>query len=62
MTARPPWCDHRCQRRVLIKCLTPNGSLGGIWQGGGGLAADALGSVYLSTGNGTFDADTGGSD
>jgi PQQ-like domain len=49
-------------RRVLIKCLTPNGSEGGIWQGGGGLAGDASGNVYVSTGNGTFDADTGGSD
>jgi hypothetical protein len=54
--------DALSMRRVLIKCLTPNGSEGGIWQGGGGLAADALGNVYLSTGNGTFDANSGGSD
>jgi hypothetical protein len=49
-------------RRVLIKCTTPNGADGGIWQSGAGLTADALGNVYLSTGNGTFDANTGGSD
>jgi hypothetical protein len=31
--------------------------LGGIWQAGGGPAADASGSIYLMTGNGTFDKD-----
>jgi VCBS repeat-containing protein len=30
---------------------------GGIWQAGAGLATDTTGSLYLSTGNGTFDAD-----
>jgi hypothetical protein len=54
--------DGSSLRRVLIKCTTPNGADGGIWQSGAGLAADALGNVYLSTGNGTFDANTGGSD
>jgi hypothetical protein len=54
--------DGTSLRRVLIKCITPNGTEGGIWQSGAGLAADALGNVYLSTGNGTFDANTGGSD
>jgi hypothetical protein len=34
---------------------TPNGTLGGIWLGGGGVAADSSGALYLSTGNGTFD-------
>jgi hypothetical protein len=34
---------------------TPNGTLGGIWLGGGGIAADSSGALYLSTGNGTFD-------
>jgi len=54
--------DGASLRRVLIKCITPNGTEGGIWQSGAGLAADTLGNVYLSTGNGTFDANTGGSD
>ncbi|WP_350339209.1 Ig domain-containing protein [Geomonas sp. Red32] len=42
--------------------VTPNGSQGAIWQAGKGLAADAAGNIYLMTGNGTFDANTGGSD
>lgn len=41
---------------------TPNGNKGAIWQGGGGPAADVDGTVFLATGNGTFDANTGGSD
>ncbi len=35
---------------------TPNGSDGGIWEAGGGLAVDSQGFLYASTGNGTFDA------
>jgi hypothetical protein len=31
----------------------------GIWQGGGGLAADETGQVYLITGNGPVDIDSG---
>ena len=41
---------------------TPNGSRGGVWQDGAGLSADADGNVYFSTGNGTFDAESGGPD
>ncbi|HEY2646383.1 MAG TPA: hypothetical protein VGI34_05395, partial [Candidatus Acidoferrales bacterium] len=35
--------------------LTPNGNEGSIWQSGGGLAADAQGSIYALIANGTFD-------
>ena len=41
---------------------SPNGTRAGIWQSGGGLSADTLGNIYLQTGDGTFDASTGGLD
>lgn len=37
-----------------VFCTTPRGEMGGIWQGGNGLAADAQGNLYLMTGNGSF--------
>jgi hypothetical protein len=43
-------------------CITANGSSGGVWQSGDGLAADTLGNVFFMSGNGTFDANTGGQD
>jgi outer membrane protein assembly factor BamB len=41
---------------------TPNGVEGGFWAGGSGPAADASGSIYAPTGNGTFDVNSGGID
>ena len=41
---------------------TPNGYDGGFWGGGSGPAADANGSIYAATGNGLFDATSGGID
>jgi hypothetical protein len=41
---------------------TPNGSDGGIWMAGGGPSSDGLGNIFMADGNGTFDANTGGSD
>ncbi len=41
---------------------TPNGSQGGIWGGDGALVADSSGNLYYMSGNGTFDANSGGSD
>lgn len=37
-------------------CLTANDSGGSVWQAGQGLAGDAEGNVYFTTGNGGFDA------
>src|SRR6266851_2495372 len=42
---------------------TPNGSDGGLWSGSGGaVVGDPSGNVYYLSGNGTFDANTGGPD
>jgi Bacterial lectin/Chitobiase/beta-hexosaminidase C-terminal domain/Fn3 associated len=35
-----------------VWCTSPNGKGNGIWGAGSGLAADAAGSIYVSTGNG----------
>lgn len=48
------------QSGVLL--ITPNGQKGGVWQGGGGAAADANGTIFVATGDGTFDANAGGDD
>ncbi|MGD0364419.1 MAG: chitobiase/beta-hexosaminidase C-terminal domain-containing protein, partial [Bryobacteraceae bacterium] len=53
--------DAATLRLLAVWNSTPNGSDGGIWQGGGGPAADSSG-VFFATGNGTFDVNTGGVD
>ncbi len=45
-----------------VFCVTPTGSLGAIWMSSAGPAADSGGNIYFTTGNGTFDANTGGAD
>jgi hypothetical protein len=54
--------DAASLRQVTVYCVTPTGSLGGIWGGGAAPAVDAGGSIYFMTGNGTFDAQNGGPD
>jgi hypothetical protein len=49
-------------QQVAVFNDTPNGSEGGIWQGGNGPAADSSGNVFVISGNGTFDANAGGVD
>jgi hypothetical protein len=48
--------------QTAIFNTTPNSSMAGVWQSGNGLAADASGDIYAATGNGPFDANTGGID
>ena len=40
---------------------TPNGSEGGIWQSGQGYVVDSNNNLFLMSGNGSFNANTGGS-
>jgi len=54
--------DGSTLQQIAVFNATPNGSRAGIWQGGSGIASDALGNVYVATGNGTFDANVGGLD
>jgi fibronectin type 3 domain-containing protein len=49
-------------QQVLVYCATPNGDDGGIWMDGDGAALDASGNIYFITGDGLFDANTGGTD
>ena len=43
----------------MVYNATPNGEGGGIWQSGDGLAR-STGNIYFVSGDGTFDANTGG--
>jgi hypothetical protein len=52
--------DLRTAPAVFIS--TPNGSHGGIGESGAAPSADANGNVFAATSDGTFDANSGGSD
>jgi hypothetical protein len=52
--------DAATLQQVMLYNTTPDGGLGGIWQSGAGLSADAAGNLYALTGNGSFNGDTGG--
>lgn len=54
--------DAATLSQLAVFNSTPNASEGAIWQSGGAPSADSSGNVYVITGNGSFDADSGGQD
>jgi hypothetical protein len=61
----PGWLmayDAQTLKQLAVFDTTPNGIDGGIWGAGGGIASDSQGNIYAATADGTFDANTGGSD
>lgn len=54
--------DAQTLQRSYVYVTTPNGVRGGIWQGAAALAADQNGNLFVTTGNGTFNANSGGSE
>jgi len=53
--------DYKQLAQRVVWLTTPNGLDGAIWESGSGPSADST-SVYIPIANGTFDANTGGSD
>lgn len=49
-------------KQSVIYNDSPDGNNGGIWESGMGMAADALGNLYVTTGNGTVGSYNGISD
>jgi hypothetical protein len=43
-------------------CTSPDDQSSGIWMDGDGVSTDATGSLYFATGNGSFNASSGGRD
>jgi uncharacterized protein (TIGR03437 family) len=54
--------DAKTLTQVSVYNNTPNGSQGSFWASGAAPSADDQGNIYLDAGNGTFDADKGGTD
>ncbi|PYT96372.1 MAG: pyrrolo-quinoline quinone [Acidobacteria bacterium] len=54
--------DPQTLAQKAVLNVTPDGTEGGIWASDTGPGADANGNVYVSTGNGTFNAARGGRD
>lgn len=54
--------DSHSLKQTAVLNVTPDGNEGGIWASDTGPAADADGNVYVPTGNGTFNAASGGND
>jgi len=54
--------DAQTLQQKSVWNSTKSGGLGGIWQGGAGMAADSQNNLFLATGNGTFDHNIKGPD
>ena len=54
--------DPQTLAQKAVLNVTPDGREGGIWASDTGPGADASGNVYVATGNGTFNAVSGGRD
>jgi len=54
--------DPQTLAQKAVLNITPDGDEGGIWMSDTAPAADASGYIYVPTGNGTFDASSGGRD
>jgi hypothetical protein len=54
--------DASSLKQLRVWNATPNGQGGAIWMSGASASADSSGNLYVVTGNGTFDANTGGKD
>ena len=49
-------------QKIATRCFSPNSNASGVWQGGVAPAADSSGHIYLFSGQGAMDANTGGGD
>jgi hypothetical protein len=54
--------DAQTLAQKAVLNVNPNGREAGIWLSDTGPAVDAEGNLYVPTGNGTFDVDSGGRD
>ncbi len=54
--------DANTLQQIAVFNTTPNAQSGAIWASGAPPAADSAGAIYFATGNGAFDANSGGSD
>jgi outer membrane protein assembly factor BamB len=54
--------DAHTLQQTAVFTDTPNWDAGAFWQAGAAPAADANGNIYVVSANGTFDANTGGTD
>jgi hypothetical protein len=52
--------DENTLAQVSVFNTSPNFAASGVWQGGGGVAADAAGDLYFISANGRFDIPAGG--